>query len=253
MDECISDLYIFIRQTMEINNLISIPLLGSMTRSTSQQVQQNKPIVHTSDELKCIRDNVYHDQCYRILSGEACQSIRSLRINKRRKRGSKAGLKTKSTELCRSVNLSNLIKVYINSLPHNQADQKTIRLSIINVQSIKNKDLIPHHYICNNKIDLCILTDTWLTDSNTEKIWKSCTSLNDECLKMNTSNRLGQQGGGLALVYSNMLNVTKVDEVNKKTFQLAIWKVSCKAYTIMIIVSITHHTQLQISVQMPCF
>ena len=51
---------------------------------------------------------------------------------------------------------------------------------------------------------------------------------------MDTSNKLGQQGGG-TLVYSNMLNVTKVDEANKKTFQFAIWKVSCKAYAIIII------------------
>ena len=106
---------------MEINNLISIPLLGSMTRSTSQQFQQNKPIVYTSDELKYIRDNVYHDQHYRILSGQTYISIRSHKINKKRKRGSKAGLKTKNTETCRSVNLSNLIKVNINNLQCNQA------------------------------------------------------------------------------------------------------------------------------------
>ena len=83
---------------MEINDLISIPLLGSMIRSTSQQVQQNKPIVYTFDDLKCIRDNVYHDQHYRILSSLTCISIRSLRINKKRKRGTKlvSKLKTQS-------------------------------------------------------------------------------------------------------------------------------------------------------------
>ena len=185
-------LYISIRHTMEINNLISIPLLGSMTRSTCQQVQQKKSIVYTSQELKYIRDNVYHDQHYSISLGK---SIRSLRIKKKRKRGSKAGLKTKKkkTEPYRAVNLSSLIKVDINNLPCNQADQKTIRLSIIDVQSVKNKDLILHHYICDNKIDLCILTETWLTDIHTDKIWKSCTSLYNESLKMDTSNKLEQQ------------------------------------------------------------
>ena len=130
VDECISDLiylhkiYMFIRHTMEINNLIMIPLLGSMIRSFSEQVQQNKPIVYTSDELKCIRDNVYHDQCYRILSGHTCKYIKSLRLNKKRKRGSKVCLKTKNTEPCRLVNLSNLIKVDINNFTCNQADKK---------------------------------------------------------------------------------------------------------------------------------
>ena len=70
-----------------------------MIKSSSQQFQQIKSIVYTSDEHKCIRDNVYHDQCYRILSGPECKSIRSLRVNKKRKRGSKVGLKPK-TQSC---------------------------------------------------------------------------------------------------------------------------------------------------------
>ena len=162
---------------------------------------------------------MYHDQCYSIPSGQTCQTIRSLRINKKRKRGSKVGLKTKNIELHRSVNL---IKVDINNLPHNQADQKTIKLSTINVQSVKNKDLILHEYIYDNKIDLCILTETWLTDSDTGKIWISYTSLNNRSFRMDTSNRIGQQGGGLALVCGNMLNVTKNNEANNRTFQFAV-------------------------------
>ena len=52
---------------------------------------------------------------------------------------------------------------------------------------------------------------------------------------MDTSNRIGQQKGGLALVYGNMLNIKKVDETSNRTFQFAMWKVSCKVYTIIII------------------
>ena len=65
---------------MEINNLIIIPLLESMIISSSQQVQENKSIVYTSEDLMCLRDNVYHDHHYRILSAQTCKSIRSLRI-----------------------------------------------------------------------------------------------------------------------------------------------------------------------------
>ena len=39
----------------------------------------------------------------------------------------------------------------------------------------------------------------------------------------------------MGLVYGNMLNVTKSDKENNRTFQFAIWKVSCKVYTIIII------------------
>ena len=103
------------------------------------------------------------------------------------------------------------------------------------MQSVKNKDLILHHYICYNKIDLCILTKIWEKDSDTDKIWISCTSLNNRSLRIDISNRIGQQGGGLGLVYGNLLNVTKIDEANKRTLQFAIWKVSCKVNAIYII------------------
>ena len=91
---------------------------------------------------------------------------------------------------------------------------------------VRIKDLIIHQYICDNKIDPC---------SDTDKVWISCPSPNNMSLRIDTSNRIGQQGRSLALVYGNMLNVTKIDEANKRTFHFAIWKVSCKVYTIIII------------------
>ena len=165
-------IYVCIRHTMEISNIIIIPLLGSMIMSSSQQPQHNKSIVYTSENLKDIRDNVYYDQHYRKLSGLTVKIIRSLRINnkKKKKRGSKVGRKGKNMDQHRSANLNDLIKIDINKLPRNQANQKTFKLSTINVQSVKNKELILHQYICDNKIDLCIFTETWLTDSDTDKV-----------------------------------------------------------------------------------
>ena len=96
--------------------------------------------------------------------------------------------------------------------------------------------MILYEYIWNNnKIGLCLMTETWLTDSDTDKDWKSCSVLNNSNLRMDASNRIGQQVGSLALVYSSLLNVTKEDEENKWSFQFAIWKVSCKEYTITIL------------------
>ena len=175
-----------------------------------------------------------YDQHYRKLSGETVKIVRNLRINKKKKRGSKAG-RSKMIDEQRTVNLSNLIRINSDELPRNGANQKTIKLNTINVQSVKNKDIILYEYIWGNKINLCLMTKTWLTDSGTDKGWKSCTVLNNSNVRMDTSNRIGQQGGGLALVYSSSLNVTKVDEENKRSFQFAIWKVSCKEYTITII------------------
>ena len=129
---------------MEINNLIIIPYLGSMIMSSSQQVQHNKSIVYTSEDLKNIRDNVCHDQFYRKLLGQTAKTIRKLRINnkKKKKRGYKVGSMSKHIDQHRSANLSNLIRINTDELPRNQANQKNIKLSTINVQSVKNKDII---------------------------------------------------------------------------------------------------------------
>ena len=223
--------------TMELSNLIIIPLLGGMVLSSSKQHRCNKSIVYTSEDLKNIRDKVCHNQYYRKLSCQTVKTIRNLRINnkKKNKRGSKVGSISKNINQQRSANRSNLIKINTDEFPRNQVNQKTIKLSTINVQSVKNKDMIIHQYVCDNKIDLCLLTETWLTDSDIDKVWISCTSLNNRSLRMDTSHRIGQQVGGLALVISNILNVTKIDEENKRSFQFAIWKVSCKEYTISII------------------
>ena len=88
--QCASGKY---RHTMEISNLIIIPLLGSMILSSSKQHHNNKSIVYTSEDLRNIRDNVCHDQYYRKLLGQIVKTIRNLRKNnkKKKKRGSKVG------------------------------------------------------------------------------------------------------------------------------------------------------------------
>ena len=97
------------------------------------------------------------------------------------------------------------------------------------------------------------MTETWLTDSDTDKGWKSCTLLNNSSLRMDTSNRIGQQGGGLALVYSSMLNVTKVDEENKSHSNLPFGKYPVKNTQSPSLVFIIHHIPMLISVLMQCF
>ena len=111
---------------MEIGNLIMIPLLGSMVVSSDKQHQKDKSIVYTSEGLRNIRDNVWYDQHYRKLSGQTVKIIRNLRINKKKKRGSKVG-KSKRIDQQGTVNLCNLIRINSEELPRNGANQKTIK------------------------------------------------------------------------------------------------------------------------------
>ena len=90
-----------------------------------------------------------------------------------------------------------------------------VRIATVNVQSVKNKDLILHQHICDNGIDLCVLTEMWLSSKQDDITWQSCTPLNNDPFRVSISNRIGQAGGGLALVYNKEINVTKVSEENK--------------------------------------
>ena len=113
--------------TIELGNLIIIPLLGGMILSSSKQHQNIKSIVYTSEDLKNIRDNVYHNQYYRKLSSHTVKTIRNHRINNKKinKRGSKVGSISKNINQQRSANLSILIRINTDELPRNQVNQKT--------------------------------------------------------------------------------------------------------------------------------
>ena len=86
---------------------------------------------------------------------------------------------------------------------------------MVNVWSVKNKDLFLHQHICDNGIDVCVLTETWLSSKPDDKMWQSCTPLNNDPFRIPISNRTGKSGGDLAHVYNRKINVTKVSDENK--------------------------------------
>ena len=110
-----------------------------------------------------------------------------------------------------------------------------VRIAAVNIQSVKNKDLALHQHICENRIDLCVLTETWLSSKPDDKTWQSCTPLNNSPFRISISYRTGQSGGDLALVYSKEINVTKVSDENKQTFQNARWKTTTNKFNATII------------------
>ena len=163
---------------------------------------------YSSMELKCLRDIVFHNNCYKTLPTHTCKRVIDLGINKKRRWGFRVNKKKQQNP--RYADLSNLIniKTSTKSVPN----YLEVRIATGNVQSLRNKDLILHQHICDNKIDLCVLTETWLSSKQNDKIWQSCTPLNNDPFRISISNRTGQSGGGLALVYNKEINVTKVSE-----------------------------------------
>ncbi len=73
-----------------------------------------------------------------------------------------------------------------------------VRICQLNAQSIKSKDVILHQYLLSADIDICVITGTWLKDS--DQVWAEATDLQKDGYRMEMINH-PTHGGGLAIVY----------------------------------------------------
>ena len=85
--------------------------------------------------------------------------------------------------------------------------KKYVNFCLWNAQSIKNKTACFSDYLCEKKIDLAALTETWFNNF--------ASAVKAECLpdgyKLFDIARKDQRGGGIALVYRNNFVITIVD------------------------------------------
>ena len=109
----------------------------------------------------------------------------------------------------RTVNLNNLqhlkqIKVLTRADPsHNFA------LTLVNMQSLKNKDTILLDHLPEKKTNICIVTETWLKEN--DATWLECSDISRNGYKIQTHSRNIWKGGGLATVYRSNLKVSATE------------------------------------------
>ena len=150
----------------------------------------------------------------------------TLGINKRKTCRSK-NKKPRSKDVeQRSVNHSNLIQVKITNDRRVRKCTKHLNIVLINSQSIKNKDELITEYLISNNIDACILTETWLTNSDYDKIWLECSEIRQNGYKINNINRKDRKGGGLAIIYKNHHKVNIKNSGTTQSFEYALWTLS---------------------------
>ena len=113
---------------------------------------------YLSMELKCLRDIVFCNSCYKTLPAQICKRIIDLKIYKKRRRGCRDGVRSRKQQNPRYADLSNLINIKTST--KSVSNHLEVKVATANVQSIKNKDLILYEHICDNEIDLCVLTET---------------------------------------------------------------------------------------------
>ena len=106
-----------------------------------------------------------------------------------------------------------------------------MKMSTVNVQSLTsgNKDMVISDILHEQKLDLCVLTETWLKQGDEDRIWIESCELNKNGYKLDIANRKYRTGGGLGLVYCDNLKVKCVDKDTLRSFEYAKWSVASKS------------------------
>ena len=86
---------------------------------------------------------------------------------------------------------------------------------------IKNKELILYGQLIHHDVDICILTETWLSKNDSDITWLQYTVLNKAPHQMLTLNRTGRKAGGVALIAKSHLRVKQIGEGQLRSFQFA--------------------------------
>ena len=115
------------------------------------------------------------------------------------------GKQTGNDDLKKCVHHKNLISMKMEQsiLQRN----KCFTLATVNTRSIKGKDQDLHQYLTENNIDICTVTETWLSDADADKLWLQTTDLNNNNYKFVPNHRSNGSGGGIGIIYKSQLQM----------------------------------------------
>ena len=105
----------------------------------------------------------------------------------------------------RSIKTSNLIHPKTNAAITQDYDHGQWLLSVLNAQSIKNQKMLIIDYIIENRIEACIVTETWLSDG--DDTWISMSDFTKHNYNITMSNGQNRRGGSLTLIYKTTQNL----------------------------------------------
>lgn len=93
---------------------------------------------------------------------------------------------------------------------------KQLHFAIANVRSVRNKTGLIIDHVMGNKIDFCVLTETWLKDEDSVSI----SSLSPPGYLFHNCPRPSQRiGGGIGLMYRVNLQISRTDSGEKRSFE----------------------------------
>ena len=144
-------------------------------------------IIYDQTKLKEIVNNYNSNKDYRYkrLPIEAIKTIRTLRLNRKRRRHCYTCQKRRDAKHADGSRPENLTKIHRND----QKNRINIILGTINIQSIKSKELQLVDLLEDYSLDALIVTETWLTKNDNDTQWLQTTPLNRNPYSLIHANR----------------------------------------------------------------
>ena len=136
---------------------------------------------------------------FSILPFSAIETIRKLKINKR---SSKLG--SRLNKYTSKVNTKNLVHIHLGA---DQTKTSNVRVGTVNTRSVKNKSNLIIETSKLENLNFVAISETWLKEEDAH--WVATSSLATEEYRIQTINRQGKQGGGVALLHKNRYQVTR--------------------------------------------
>ena len=170
---------------------------------------------YTSQDLLWIRETVNHSKALSQLSPATVFNVRLNSLEKKNTRRSKRGGKVnsvrpnKSKLLVNSACRKNLIYINTQEEANLKSSGKWINFGLLNVRSIKNKSVVLHDFILDNKLDFLAVTETWLSENQDGSDIINSLTPNGHCFY---SNPRDNRGGGTGVVIKSNIKLKQIKE-----------------------------------------
>ena len=146
----------------------------------------------------------------------AINTIRRLRINKRRIRIS---YRSPPTDCMSNVNSLLYVKTTDNN---NEEVGNNMRMATLNARSVKNKDQLIAQQLHETDVDIAVITEVGLKDTDTDKAWLNQSEVKQSNYDILLPNRPGpKKGGGIALMYRHEYSneITLLEKTTTSTME----------------------------------
>ena len=207
-----------VHRNIDSRNIITIRLTVTLLDSFHKQT------TYSSTMLQNIGNIVNDNRHLQTLQPGAIDTIRKLRINKRR-----IGTSHRSIPINCGSNISNSLFVNMTDNHNQEAASNNMRIAKLNTRSVKNKHHLTVQQLLEKDTDIAVITETCLKDTDINEAWLNQSELKQPNYDILLQNRPGsKKGGGITLMYKCQYrnDITLLEKTTTSTMEYLICRLT---------------------------